>query len=432
MRAYWLLSIWLCACAAAEAPPAREPGAQSAGPVQRTIPRDAVVADSSEQLKRLLADEHGPSDIWLRARDYVGDFEITRRVSLHAERGAALVGTGHGTVLRILADDVSVDNLAIRRSGRRHTTEDAGILAKGRGIQIRNSHVSDSLFGVSLGPCPRCVLERVYVEGPRDGAELKGDGIKLWESDDAVVRNCRVEYVRDLVVWYSRRVVLEGNVVRHSRYGTHFMYAHDSQVKDSQIENNVVGIFVMYSARLRLERNVLAGARGAAGVGVGFKESDAVQAHDNWIVANTTGVYLDETPRSENVLVEFRGNHFAINDVALRFHGVRAPLHFEGNAFAHNATLADVEGGGDALAARFAGNHFSDYAGYDLDRDGVGDVAYQVQRLSGELVTTRPSLAFFHGTAAMSLLEVVAMAAPVFASRLLLEDRAPSFKEIEP
>jgi nitrous oxidase accessory protein len=422
----------LCACAGAEGLPARSPSGLVAGPVQQVIPQGAVVAESSAQLQQLLAASGGPSEIWLRAQDYAGDFEIARSLRLRGERGAALVGTGRNTVLRISADDVLVDNLEIRHSGQRHTAEDAGIQAKGRGIQIRNSHVRDSLFGVSLGPCPRCVLDGVFVEGARDAAELKGDGIKLWESDDAVVRNCRVEHVRDLVVWYSRRVLLEGNVVRHSRYGSHFMYAHDSTVRDSQIENNVVGIFVMYSARLHLERNVLAGARGAAGVGVGFKESDAVHLQGNWIVANTTGVYLDETPRSENALVLFRGNHFAINDVALRFHGVREPLRFEGNGFEHNTMLAEVEGGGDALAARFIGNHFSDYAGYDLDRDGRGDVAYQTQRLSGELVTAQPSLAFFRGTAAMSLLEVVAMAAPVFASRLLLEDRAPSFKEIEP
>jgi nitrous oxidase accessory protein len=241
-----------------------------------------------------------------------------------------------------------------------------------------------------------------------------------------------VEHVRDVVVWYSRRVLLEGNSVRHSRYGSHFMYAHDAIVRDSHIEDNVVGIFVMYSARMQLERNVLAGARGAAGVGIGFKESDAVRAQDNWIVANTTGVYLDETPRSVDASVFFHGNHLALNDVALRFHGVRESLHFDANAFEHNTTLVDVEGGGDALIAQFEHNYFSDYAGYDLNHDGVGDLAYQVKRLSGDLVAAHPTLAFFHGTAAMSLLDAVATAVPVFASRLLIEDKQPSFTEIEP
>jgi len=406
-----------------------EPAGSTAGPIAQRIPPGAVVARDSAELKTLLADAAGPSEIWLRAARYDGDFVISRRVSLHGERGAELVGTGQGTVLRILADEASVDNLLITRSGQRHTAEDAGIQAKGRGIQIRHVRVQESLFGISLGPCPGCVLEHSEVQGPREDVPLKGDGIKLWESNDAVVRQCLVEHVRDVVVWYSRRVQLEGNTVRHSRYGSHFMYAHDAIVRDNHIESNVVGIFVMYSARLQLHNNVLAGARGAAGVGIGFKESDAIEAHGNWIVANTTGVYLDETPRSEGVPVRFAGNHFALNDVALRFHGVRAPLEFTANAFEHNVTLVDVEGGGDALAAKLERNHFSDYAGYDLDHDGLGDVAYQVKRLSGDWVSAHPTLAFFHGTAAMSLLDAVATAVPVFASRLLIEDKTPRISE---
>ena len=426
-----LLCLLACGCAGTRGQPVVQ-SVSAAGPVALSIPAGVTVAEDGEQLRALLADPSGPSEIWLRARRYTGDFEITRKLSLRGERGASLYGTGHGTVLRVHADEAVVDNLLISHSGQRHTSEDAGIQAKGRGIQIRNVRVEDTLFGVSLGPCPRCVLEHVQVQGPGEAAPLKGDGIKLWESDDAVVRQCQVDGVRDLVVWYSRRVRLEGNRVTHSRYGSHFMYAHDSVVRDSQIENNVVGIFVMYSARLHLEHNVLAGARGAAGVGIGFKESDTVDAHGNWIVANTTGVYLDETPRSENARVLFSANHFALNDVALRFHGVREPLQFVGNAFEHNTTLADVEGGGDALAARFTGNHFSDYAGFDLDGDGVGDVAYQVKRLSGDLISSQPALAFFQGTAAMSLLDAVATAVPIFASRLLLEDASPSFVEIKP
>lgn len=431
MRLSWVILATLLHVSCASSPQ-QATQLTAAGPIAQSIPPGATVAHDIEQLRSMLADPAGPTNIWLRAQRYDGDVEILRSVSLHGEQGASLFGTGRGTVLRIAADNVLVENLVVSHSGRRHTAEDAGVSAKGRGIQIRQVTVRDTLFGVSLGPCPQCVLDRVHVQGPSDDDKLKGDGIKLWESDDAVVRDCVVEDVRDVVVWYSRRVLLEGNTVRHSRYGSHFMYAHDSVVRDSHIENNVVGIFVMYSARLHVERNVLAGARGAAGVGIGFKESDAVDVHDNWLVANTTGVYLDETPRSANARVSFRGNRFALNDVALRFHGVREPLDLSDNAFLHNATLVDVEGGGDALAAHFSHNYYSDYVGYDLDRDGFGDVAYQVKRLSGDLVSAQPALAFFQGTAAMSLLDAVATAVPMFASRLLIEDATPRFSETEP
>ena len=71
------------------------------------------------------------------------------------------------------------------------------------------------------------------------------------------------------------------------------------------------------------------------------------------------------------------------------------------------------------------GNRYSDYEGYDLDGDGVGDVAYEVKALSSELTESRPALKFFHGTAAMGLVDAVARSMPMLASHKLLTDPAP-------
>jgi nitrous oxidase accessory protein len=420
-----LLTASLTACGAGDIP-RRVTNRHAAGPVERTIPPGAKTVASSAGLQRALLDPTGPTELWLKRGVYVGDFTVNRQVALHGERGAVLEGTGHGTVLDITADGVVVDNIEVRHSGRRHTTEDAGIKAKGSAIALSNLRVHDTLFGISLGPCPRCTIERSEIIGLGEAEPLKGDAIKVWESDDAVVRDCVVSDSRDVVVWYSRRVLLDNNVVTRSRYGTHFMYAHDSIVRHSQVEGNVVGIFVMYSSRLQVLDNVLAGARGAAGVGLGFKESDAVQVRGNYLVANTVGTYLDETPRAQNAPVALEDNVIALNDVGVRFHGVGPNLSFTRNVFRQNTLLADVEGGSDATSIAFRNNHFSDYVGYDLDHDGFGDVAYQVKRLSGALLEANPGLRFFQGTVAMGLIDVIANAVPVFASRLLLQDGAPA------
>ena len=273
------------------------------------------------------------------------DLVIQRPVALIGERGATLEGTGGGTVVTIETDDASVENLAIRHSGRRSTTEDAGIEAKGERIRVVDVRVDDTLFGVTLQACHGCTLERVRVEGTRDDAELRGDGIKLWESHDSIVRGCVVDHARDVVVWYTRRALVEGNVVRHGRYGTHFMYAHDSIARRNRIEDNVVGIFCMYSFRLTIEDNVLAGARGAAGMGIGFKESDAVQLRGDWSSPNTTGVYLDYSPRTPAQPLVFEGNVFALNDVALRLHSVEKGAIFHGNDFRDNDATIEVDRG---------------------------------------------------------------------------------------
>jgi nitrous oxidase accessory protein len=288
--------------------------------------------------------------------------------------------------------------------------------------------VRDALYGISAGPCKHCLIENSHVIGDGAADEFRGDAIKLWEAHDSRVQGCRVESSRDVVVWYSRRVLLDGNLVTGSRYGTHFMYAHDSVVRNSRITDNVVGIFVMYSARMRLEDNVLAGARGAAGMGVGFKDSDGVQVRRNWLVANTVGSYLDRTPVSPRFPVLFADNVIALNQLALRIHGAERGARFTRNDFTQNVSLAEVEGGGDALGLEFSGNHWSDYAGYDLNADGVGDVAFQLKQLSSDMQQRHPTLKFFEGTAALRLVDWISHAVPVLTSQLILVDPAPAIR----
>lgn len=340
-----------------------------------------------------------------------------------------LEGTGKGTVLRLEADGVLVEDLALRKTGGRVSAEDGALKVSGKRAVVRRVAVSDALYGIALEKCGECLLEDSVVTGrPELEDNLRGDGVKLWEAHGSTVRRNRVEKVRDVVVWYSRHVTLEDNVITGGRYGTHFMYAHDSVVKNSTLTHNVVGVFVMYSARMLVEGNVLAGARGPAGMGIGFKEADAVTLRNNRLVGNTVGTYLDYTPRDPNQPVLFEGNLFALNTVALRTHSSERGATFRKNDFVENDGLLEVDGNGDALAVNFENNHWSSYAGYDLDTDGVGDVAFLMRQPASELRDAHPALKYFRGTAAMGLYEAVAQALPFFGARTLLEDQKPQVR----
>ncbi|HET9450822.1 MAG TPA: NosD domain-containing protein, partial [Aggregicoccus sp.] len=199
-------------------------------------------------------------------------------------------------------------------------------------------------------------------------------------------------------------------------------------VRRSVLRDNVVGIFVMYSARVLAQDNVLAGARGPAGMGIGFKESDAVTLERNRIVANSAGIYLDYTPRNPDLPVRFEDNTFALNGVALRMHGTERGAAFLRNDFLDNGSLLEVDGNSDAREVLFQGNHWSVYAGYDLDGDGTGDVAYVLKQASSDLGQNRPQLKFFHGTAAMGLYDAISQAMPFFGTRVMLEDARPAMR----
>jgi nitrous oxidase accessory protein len=395
-----------------------------AGPHERVAPATAITAQTTDELRALVADARGPAQIWLAPGTY-GSIDVKRPVAIVGTRDVVLDGAHSGTVITIESNDVTIENVAVRASGRRHTAEDAGIKAKGDRIRVIDVRVEDTLFGVAFEMCHFCTIERVHVRGPGDLTELRGDGIKLWESNDTVVRSSLIEDSRDVVVWYTRRALLEDVVVRGGRYGTHLMYAHDSTVRRSRYERDVVGVFIMYSTHITLEDDIMAGARGAAGVGVGFKDSDGIEVHGTSVIANTTGAYIDNTPRTADAPLVFEDSLLALNDVALDLHTNGAGIRFHGNDFRDNAELVRVDGGGDALAAEFERNHFSDYQGYDLDGNGEGDVPYEVKQLSRELTDAKPQLRLFQGTLALGTIDAVARAVPVLAAKKLLVDPRP-------
>jgi hypothetical protein len=60
-----------------------------------------------------------------------------------------------------------------------------------------------------------------------------------------------------------------------------------------------------------------------------------------------------------------------------------------------------------------------------LDGDGRGDVAFELKKLSSDMKDAHPDLRLLEGTIAMGLVDAIAEATPVLASRKVLVDSAP-------
>lgn len=419
--------ILLLALALAEdhAPPALEALVVAPARIPVGPPRTVRTAEGDD-LERVIQDLPAGSTLLLGRGVYRGPVRIDRPLTVLAEVGAVLEGSGTGTVLSIVAADVTVRGLAVRGGGADATKGDAGVLVAGDRVRLEGVDVSDALTGIDLREADDGAVVDCTVHGRPDRAlSQRGDGLRLWESDGNRVERNTLIGVRDLVVWYSEQNHLEGNRVSRSRYGAHFMHASHNVVQGNHFENDVVGVFVMYSDDLRLVDNLVVGANGAAGMGFGFKESDDLLVTGNRIFGNTTGVYLDGTPHRLGGSAAFSNNTLAYNHTGLRLHGGQAGAAFQTNRFHENATQVSVDGRADATGTHFERNFWSDYTGYDLDDDDVGDLPYAPRSFSGALTQRRPALAFFSHTAAAGLLDLLAEAFPMFAPRPILVDARP-------
>jgi nitrous oxidase accessory protein len=287
----------------------------------------------------------------------------------------------------------------------------------------------DAVFGVLAERVARATIRGNRIDGGRDPAiGLRGDAIRLWEVEDSVIDGNEVDGGRDVVVWYSSGNRIANNRISNARYGTHLMYSHRNEIAGNRYDGNAVGVFVMYSHDVALDRNAVVDATGAAGMGIGLKDSGNISVTHNAFVHDHTGLYLDQAPLQKAHTLTVEDNLFARCDAALRFHASGHRSALRRNDFLDDTATVLVEGGGDAADVAWAGNYFDDYAGYDLDGDDAGDVPYQLRSLEDDLTDRTPELAFFRATPALGAADAVTRLVPMYERRTLLTDPAPRMR----
>jgi len=368
----------------------------------------------------------------VRGGVHTGPWTIDKALSLIGESGAVLDGGGRGTVVTITAPGVRLEGFTIRGSGSSLDQESSGVAVEAADVRIAGNRLEDVLFGVYLRKAPRGVVAGNRIAGKPLDLARRGDAIRVWYSDDAAILDNEVGSSRDVVLWYSKRLRIEDNRVRDGRYGLHFMYCDDASIRGNLLLDNSVGAFLMYSRRLRLIGNTIAGNHGPSGYGVGLKDMDDAVVRDNLFLGNRVGAFLDNSPREIRSTSVVEGNRFAGNDVGVVILPNVRRASFRGNAFVENQEQVAVAGAGaDPEANLWQGNFWSDYAGYDVDGDGVGEIPYRAERLFEELVDRSPELRLFAHTPAARALDFAARALPVVRPRPKLVDGLPRMRAPE-
>ncbi|MFG0284511.1 MAG: nitrous oxide reductase family maturation protein NosD [Phycisphaerales bacterium JB039] len=364
-----------------------------------------------------------------------GPISVDRPLTLIGAGGAIIDAGGEGDAIAITAPDVTIRGFTIRGTGKSLDRENAGVVVTAGRARIEANHLEDVLFGIYLKEAPDSVI-RANVIGAMDlPLPRRGDGVRLWQSPGCLIEDNRIRGSRDAVMWFSNNVTLRRNHVSHGRYGMHFMYSDDNVLEDNVLEDNSVGAFLMYSKNLTLRRNIFARNRGPSGFGVGLKDMDGLLAEGNLFVGNRVGLHLDNSPSAVGVEHMIRGNVFGFNDI-----GVAFMPSVSGNVFTENAIVDNIEQiailgsgmlEGNAFAAGGRGNYWSDYQGFDLDRDGVGDIEYRAEGIFENLIDREPLMRLFLFSPAQHAIESAARAFPVVAPRPKIVDPAPLMRNAQ-
>jgi nitrous oxidase accessory protein len=388
------------------------------------------VALAAEDLQALIDHAEPGAVLVLGPGTYDGNVQIDKPLELRGEGWPIVDAHGEGNVITITAPDVTITGLVIANTGISLDRENAGISVDAPRVTIVNNRFENVLFGAFL----RRAVDSYVADNVIGAMDLdvarRGDGIRLWESSRTVVERNVVDGGRDTVLWFSDDLILRDNSVTNGRYGIHFMYSDRALVERNYLGGNSVGGFLMYSHDLVLKDNVITGSHGPSGYGIGLKDMDGVTVTGNHLTSNRVGIYFDNSPSTPGIEHEISGNLFAYNGVgALFLPSVKGNV-FSGNGFVDNGEQVGVRGKGDfhdnnVWTVGGTGNHWSDYAGYDADGDGVGDVSYKLADLFSSLTDKNADLHFFDATPASEAIDLAGKMFPTFKPRPKLTDTAP-------
>jgi nitrous oxidase accessory protein len=348
---------------------------------------------------------------------------VDKAIEIVGEGRPVLDGEGQRGLILVTADDVTVRGLVLRNVGSSFVEDRAALrVTQARGCTIEDNRLENGFFGIYLSDVSDCRVAHNVLHAVSKSEAGSGNGIHLWSSRRITISGNEIsghrdgiyfEFVHNSVIDHNRS---EGN----NRYGLHFMYSDDCRYVDNVFRHNGSGVAVMFTKRVEMVANRFEDNWGAAAYGLLLKEITDSRLTGNVFRRNTTALLADGASR-----LVAEDNEFVANGWAVKLDANTQDARFERNQFVANTF--DVAANSREQSTTFAGNYWDEYRGYDLNRDGVGDVPHRPVRLFSLLVArNQPSLILLR-SAFVSLLDAAERVLPALTPEMLA-DASPAMK----
>ncbi len=385
-----------------------------------------VVKETGENELQLLLEKTNSDTLVIEGGYYYGPISINKPIVLIGKDEPVIDGRNNGTVIEINSPGVEVSGFNIINSGKSLSNEDAGITITAADAKVTGNRIEEVLFGVYIKRGSNSLVKDNVISGKKELlVPRRGDLIRVWYSDSVQVDNNILTFGRDMIIWFSKNTIVKNNRVSNARYGIHFMYSDDCLIQNNIFINNSVGAYLMYSRRLVIRKNTFAYNRSASGFGIGLKDFDDGVLEDNLIIDNRVGIYVDNSPRSIDSRMDYKGNVIAYNDVGFSLLSFIKRSYITNNSFIENYEQVGISGSGFLTGNYWNNNYWSDYFGFDKDGNGIGDIPYKSEKLFEDMISRYPALRLFIYSPAIQAINFAAQAFPIVKPQPKLEDPTP-------
>ncbi len=354
------------------------------------------------------------------------NIKIDKGITLIGEDLPTIDGEEKGEIITIGTDNVTIDGFKIINVGVSYTTDYAAVrVVNSTGFLIQNLELEKLFFGIYLQKSNDGKVLNNKVRGEAVTEFNSGNAVHLWYCKNVEVIGNDVQNVRDgIYLEFSDNITIKDNFSKNNvRYGLHFMFSNNNYVINNTFETNGAGIALMFSKFMQVENNIIQKNWGTAAYGLLLKEVNDANIKNNLFFENTVGITVEGSNR-----LEYSNNDFTSNGYALKVKGACYQNHVINNNFLYNSF--DISYNGRINDNKFDNNFWSNYTGYDLNKNGIGDVPYRPVKLFSYIVNRTPETIILMRSLFIDIIDFSEKVSPVFTPDDLLDEN-PKMKRID-
>ncbi|MFN3478997.1 MAG: nitrous oxide reductase family maturation protein NosD [Thermodesulfovibrionales bacterium] len=355
--------------------------------------------------------------IEVRGGEYSEEITINKSIYLKGINNP-VIKVERGNIITVLKKDVTVEGFTLIHGRDVPGTQSTGIYV-GKGadsVTVRNNHLKDIMFGIWAVSNRGIRIEGNVVDGRKElDLNYRGNCIYLTDAQEATVSGNRLNYCRDgMYVEVSHDGKIINNEIRNSRYALHTMWVDRGVFNNNHAQENLVGLAIMYTKQSEMNNNISVGNKTH---GLLLIQTVRGEIKDNIVIGNTKGIFL-----YNSILNKLTGNLIMNNNLGLHSWGGSEENEVTKNSFINNEIQVKFVASRDQ---QWDNNYWSDYLGWDMTEDGIGDIAYESNTVVDHILWRYPMAKILYSSPALQVLWVIEKQFP-FLKVPRVVDRRPS------
>lgn len=314
------------------------------------------------------------------------DLEINKSLTIQGIGRPTVDADYKGMIFIVKASRVTIKGLRLVNTPVSSVKENAAILMENvKKCDISENLFENNFFAIYAANSFDCSIFNNEITGNAESIMQAGNGIHLWYCNKMFVEGNSVTGQRDGIYFefVKNSSVINNHVESNLRYGLHFMFSDSCLYEKNSFVKNGAGVAVMYTREVVMLDNVFKDSWGGAAYGLLLKDIKDCRISGNKFERNSTAIHVEGSDRIRIEKNEMTDNGWAIKIMANCLENEIVENDFVNNSF-------QVATNSLSSKSIFSGNYWSNYHGYDLDRDGYGDEAYRPVSLYSLLVESNP------------------------------------------